>query len=486
MSDYSSEWEWAEKECREYRAYEPFYGKWYIRSCLGKGGWGVVFDVEQRHADGTPERETEPAALKIIETGIRGIDSEAERKQLQQEFYLMDQVSDCPNVVKCRENCDILKKRNGELCITICMERLTSVEDLKFKQNDVIRLGIDICCALEACQANGIIHRDIKPGNIYISDTGEYKLGDFGISRIQTSLKKQCYTCIGTRGYMAPEMDQGYYDRSVDIYALGRTLQELSRDCPTDSRLWEIIRWACAEQSKQRCTLQELQRALRGLLPTASAYHRDGVCGKKIRWELKNGILQLTGEGPMYDYEDPEEHDSPVSSPWSRKADAIYEIEIGNDITSIGSNAFRGCIHVQTVSLPDELYRIGEGAFYECRDLKKIRLPQALEWIRARTFCGCENLEKIKFPEDMELEEIGECAFAGTDLQRVLLPESVRTIGTSAFSDCTELKAVRIPKKMEYIGECAFENCGLTTVAIPQKCRMSRDAFDINVKIRRV
>ena len=85
------------------------------------------------------------------------------------------------------------------------------------KRRELIQLGIDICKALEDCQKYNIIHRDIKVQNIFISENGHFKLGDFGIARVvekqNIGLSKK-----GTASYMAPEVYKGQeYTSAVDI-----------------------------------------------------------------------------------------------------------------------------------------------------------------------------------------------------------------------------------------------------------------------------
>lgn len=89
---------------------------------------------------------------------------------------------------------------------------------------DILKLGIDICRALEICQEKNIIHRDIKPENIFVNDRGDFKLGDFGIARtIEKTISN--LSKKGTYAYMAPEVYRGMkYGSSVDIYSLGMVL----------------------------------------------------------------------------------------------------------------------------------------------------------------------------------------------------------------------------------------------------------------------
>lgn len=94
-------------------------------------------------------------------------------------------------------------------------------------KRDVIKLGIDMCRALELCQKYNIIHRDIKPENIFISDSGDFKLGDFGIAK-EVEKTQSGLTKTGTQTYMAPEVYKGQpYGSSVDIYSLGVVLYRL-------------------------------------------------------------------------------------------------------------------------------------------------------------------------------------------------------------------------------------------------------------------
>jgi hypothetical protein len=73
----------------------------------------------------------------------------------------------------------------------------------------------------------GIVHRDLKPGNIFY-ENGYVKIGDYGLTKAMTdSSHGNQTTMVGTVKYMAPEVGQGQYDRSIDIYALGILLYEM-------------------------------------------------------------------------------------------------------------------------------------------------------------------------------------------------------------------------------------------------------------------
>ena len=75
---------------------------------------------------------------------------------------------------------------------------------------EILRMGMDICSALDSCEKCSILHRDIKTSNIYYSERAGYKLGDFGISRTMDSIHERLsLTSAGTIQYMAPEIYLG-------------------------------------------------------------------------------------------------------------------------------------------------------------------------------------------------------------------------------------------------------------------------------------
>ncbi len=109
--------------------------------------------------------------------------------------------------------------------ISIRMEYLTSFLDYcaekQLLEKEVIKLGLDLSKALEYCGKLQIIHRDVKPENIFVSRFGDFKLGDFGIAR-ELERTMSGFSKKGTYSYMAPEMYKGEkYDSRVDIYSLG-------------------------------------------------------------------------------------------------------------------------------------------------------------------------------------------------------------------------------------------------------------------------
>ncbi len=94
-------------------------------------------------------------------------------------------------------------------------------------RQQILRLGMDMCQALIACERANVIHRDIKVDNVFFNGFDSFKLGDFGISK-QLEKTQSALSQKGTNMYMAPEVFRAEkYDHTVDIYSLGIMLYRL-------------------------------------------------------------------------------------------------------------------------------------------------------------------------------------------------------------------------------------------------------------------
>ena len=222
---------------------KKIWPKWDIVKTIGAGSFGKVYEIA-RNEYGIEEH----SALKVI--SIPQSDSEIQAlkndgmtdhdtteyfkgivKDFVQEIQLMTQLKGNSNIVA-YEDFAVAEKADGVgFEILIRMELLTALpvflRENQFRVYDVIQLGIDMCRALETCRELNVVHRDIKPDNIFVSSNGKFKLGDFGVARTiektMAGLSRK-----GTYSYMAPEIYNGKeYGFEADIYSLGIVLYKM-------------------------------------------------------------------------------------------------------------------------------------------------------------------------------------------------------------------------------------------------------------------
>jgi len=211
---------------------------WKTVRCIGSGSSGKVFEIQKIDKYGgdfssalkvisvpSTKEEYEKMSSSMSEFALRAKLRE-QVEAISNEYRLMGVLKGHANIVSVEDQMIVPHDDDAGWDIYIRMELLTSLPDYVSRNGitggEVIKLGTDICTALEVCRKNGITHRDIKPQNIFVSKYGDFKLGDFGVAK---SLGHACADKVGTYSYMAPEVYTGTgYDDSVDIYSLGMVL----------------------------------------------------------------------------------------------------------------------------------------------------------------------------------------------------------------------------------------------------------------------
>lgn len=196
-----------------------FAGRYEVQGLVGRGGMGVVYRVRDRQLD-------EVVALKLLTLA-----AEKSVERFQREVRLARRVTH-PNVARTHD----IGFHDGSHFLTMEYVKGKPLDELvgegeRLDPGHVVRIGEQIAAGLESAHAAGVVHRDLKPGNVLIGEDGRVVLTDFGIARATRADTRTHETgaVVGTPYYMAPEQVTGAtVDGRTDIYALGLILYELA------------------------------------------------------------------------------------------------------------------------------------------------------------------------------------------------------------------------------------------------------------------
>ena len=355
----------------EIHKYEPLWGSWKVERQLGEGSYGKVYEVSRSEFGivytsavkiiSIPQQRSDINVLiaeGMDEGSIRGFYRWVVQDILK-EIDLMQKMKGTSNIVCIEDHSVIEMEDEIGFDILIRMELLESLTNVmmsrRFSEDEVVNMSIDLCKALELCASYKLIHRDVKPDNIFVSSHGNYKLGDFGIAR-QIERTAAELSRKGSYTYMAPEVYNGQpYNASVDLYSLGIVMyrllnqhrapfmpENLHNITPEDKEqanirrmageeisliknvkpeLSDIVLKACAfDRNKRYSSPSEMKEAL--LRMRVSAADESISCGKEIPQKVLEGKpiaedTAKTGKKPNFEYPDspPERETRPMPSP---------------------------------------------------------------------------------------------------------------------------------------------------------------------------
>lgn len=232
-------------------------GKYAVSEVLGRGAMGVVYKAFDPHIH-------RPVAIKVIHRELLGDPDahEAIAARFRNEAQAVGRVAH-PGVVAIYEfgedadtayiAMEFVPGRN--------LDQVLAGTPL-LDEAQLLRIMDQLLDALGAAHAQGVWHRDIKPANLILTATGQVKLTDFGIARIEHAGLTQVASTIGTPGYMAPEQYTGEgVDHRTDLFACGVLLHRLLTGQPAFAGSADVIMYRILhEQPAPPSTLGALRR----------------------------------------------------------------------------------------------------------------------------------------------------------------------------------------------------------------------------------
>jgi tRNA A-37 threonylcarbamoyl transferase component Bud32 len=203
-----------------------FEDRYEILSFVSRGGMGAVYRARQKQ----PTREV---ALKVMLAGT--FTSPTQRKRFEREAQSVAGLKH-PAIVPVYEYGEVAGQPYFTMEFVDGTNLRTHVQENQLKREQVCRLMVRVCDAIHYAHQRGVIHRDLKPGNIMVDELGRPRLLDFGLSRMSVqgedefSVLTMTGEFMGTPHYMSPEQALGRprdVDERADVYALGIVLYEL-------------------------------------------------------------------------------------------------------------------------------------------------------------------------------------------------------------------------------------------------------------------
>lgn len=257
-------------------------GEYEIVREIGRGGMGIVYEAMQKH----PRR---PVALKVIR-GSAYVDFHAVR-MFQREIAALARLKHPGIAAIYGAGATEDGRHFFAMELVQGVPLLDYVRENKLTRKQQLELFIRICEAVNYAHQRGVIHRDLKPGNILVEAGGNPKVLDFGLARVTdadmnvTTAGIDAGRILGTLPYMSPEQVQGRTDEvdiRTDVYSLGVILyQLLTRRMPHELEAISIpqaIRNICDDTPRQPSVIDS---SLRGDLQTVMLKSIDKTPGQR-------------------------------------------------------------------------------------------------------------------------------------------------------------------------------------------------------------
>jgi serine/threonine protein kinase/Tfp pilus assembly protein PilF len=287
-------------------------GRYRVVRLLGEGGMGAVYEAEQ-------DQPRRTVALKVIRPGFATAET---LRRFQQELQALGRLQH-PGIAQIYE-ASTADTGFGpqpffamELIRGRPLHEYTAAHRLSTRER--LDLMARVCDAVQHAHQRGVIHRDLKPGNILVDETGQPKILDFGVARVtdsdgQMTRQTDLGQLVGTLAYMSPEQMLGdplAVDIRSDVYALGVILYELlAGKLPHDVDRKPVHEAVEAIRDEEPATLGSIDRSYRGDIATivAKAMEKDkarryasaAALGEDIRRHLADEPIKARPANATY------------------------------------------------------------------------------------------------------------------------------------------------------------------------------------------
>ena len=298
-------------------------GRYRILRVIGEGGMGTVYEAEQ-------DKPRRVVALKVIRPGYA---SPQLLKRFEQESQVLGRLQH-PGIAQIYEagTHEVAPSAAGSRGVIVpyfAMEYIRGrglkvfMEEQNLGTRQRLELVAKVCDAVHHAHQKGVIHRDLKPGNILVDESGQPKILDFGVARATDSdiqaatIQTDVGQLIGTIPYMSPEQvaaDPQGLDTRSDVYALGVIAYEaLAGRLPYDLKHKMIHEAARVIREEEPAPLSTINRVFRGDVETivAKSLEKDKTRRYQSAAELASDIRRYL-------------HDEPIVA---RRASAAYQFK---------------------------------------------------------------------------------------------------------------------------------------------------------------